>query len=87
MNDVQVTYPRRFMLRRRRDVSGVTGTGRVADGVVFADGAVALRWRGTYPATAVWPGIAGVIAVHGHGGATVVEWIDAAPATNLGGSG
>ncbi|MEU4192504.1 hypothetical protein AB0E69_11420 [Kribbella sp. NPDC026611] len=67
---------RRFRLIRHYDVSGVSGTGPVAEGVQFTDGAVALRWYGDYPTTTVWDGIESVIAIHGHGGATEVEWID-----------
>ena len=33
-----------FSLVRHEDVSGVSGTGRVADGVEFNDGTVVLRW-------------------------------------------
>lgn len=68
--------PRRFRLRRYRDISGVSGTGHPAEGVLFSTGAVALHWTGKHPCTAIWPDIDSVIAVHGHGGATVVEWID-----------
>lgn len=45
---------RRFRLIRHHDVSGVSGTGPVAEGVQFTDGAVALRWYGDYPTTTVW---------------------------------
>ena len=67
---------RRFRLIRHQDVSGVSGTGPVAEGVQFTDGAVALRWYGDYPTTTVWDSIDSVVAIHGHGGATVVEWLD-----------
>lgn len=67
---------RRFRLMRHEDVSGVSGTGPVAEGVQFTDGAVALRWYGDYPTTTVWDGIDSVVAIHGHGGATEVEWLD-----------
>lgn len=70
---------RRFRLMRHEDVSGVSGTGPVAEGVQFTDGAVALRWYGDYPTTTVWDGIDSVIAIHGHSGATEVEWLDPDP--------
>ncbi|MFF1820630.1 hypothetical protein ACFVWG_25215 [Kribbella sp. NPDC058245] len=54
----------------------MSGTGPVAEGVQFTDGSVALRWYGDYPTTTVWDGIESVVAIHGHGGATEVEWID-----------
>ena len=40
------TSPRTFVLDRHYDVSKVSDTGIVAEGVVFGDGAVALRWPG-----------------------------------------
>ncbi len=70
---------RRFRLIRHHDVSGVSGTGPVAEGVQFTDGAVALRWYGDYPTTTVWDAIESVIAIHGHAGATEVEWLDPDP--------
>lgn len=69
--------PRVFRLVRRVDVSGVTGEGTIAEGCEFADGTVALRWHEPHPSTAVWErGVPAVLAVHGHDGATVVEWLD-----------
>lgn len=65
-----------FVLHRYEDKSGVSGTGLVAEGVEFSDGAVALHWPGEYPSTAAWEDIRGVEAVHGHGGLTVVEYAD-----------
>lgn len=67
---------RMFVLYRHRDISGVSGTGVVAEGVQFSDGSVALRWPGITPSTAVWPNLEAVIAVHGHSGATEVRWLE-----------
>lgn len=56
--------------------TGASGTGTVAEGVVWTDGTVALRWRGRWPATSAWEGgLDAVLAVHGHGGSTVVRWL------------
>lgn len=71
--------PRRFLLIRYRDISGVSGTGPVAEGIAYSDGSVALRWYGDNPATAVWPSIESLLAVHGHQGATEIHWIDPDP--------
>ncbi|MGW6277684.1 hypothetical protein [Kribbella sp. NPDC055071] len=71
--------PRTFELVRYRDPSGVSGTGVVAEGCEFSDGSVALRWRGDNPATAVWPDLDSVLAVHGHQGSTEVRWIEVQP--------
>lgn len=69
---------RRFQLFRDVDVSGVSGTGYVAEGVLFRDGTVAVRWYGKYPSTAVWDSMDSMIGVHGHGGTTRIKWEDAA---------
>jgi hypothetical protein len=68
--------PQTFELVRYADISGVSGTGTVAEGCVFTDGSVALRWHGDNPSTAVWPDLDSILAVHGHCGATVVRWLD-----------
>lgn len=68
---------RRFHLQRTHDETGVSGTGVVAQGVVFDDGHVALRWIvGDHRSTVVWESIESVEAVHGHNGATTVVWLD-----------
>jgi hypothetical protein len=65
-----------FDLVRHADPSGVSGTGVVAHGVQFADGVVALRWACARPATSIWDSVDDLISVHGHGGRTIVRWID-----------
>jgi hypothetical protein len=63
---------RTFTLQRSEDASGVSGIGAVAEGVVFWDGTVALRWRTEHRSTTVFSDIATVEAIHGHGGKTLV---------------
>jgi len=67
---------RRFELQRDTDVSGVSGTGVVAEGVEFSDGVVALRWMSAWPTSVVFHdrGIEAVEAVHGHDGRTRIVW-------------
>jgi hypothetical protein len=67
---------RRFRLVRYVDVSGVSGTGIVAEGVQFHDGQVAVSWFGKHHCVSVWPAFQDVEAIHGHGGSTIFEWID-----------
>lgn len=78
---------RRFLLVRTRDVTGISGLGPVAEGVEFSDGTVVLRWtapfiaathreRGVLPTTVMHDNVRSVEALHGHGGATTVQWID-----------
>jgi hypothetical protein len=61
-----------FTLQRDEDVSGVSGTGAVAEGVVFTDGHVVMRWLTNTASTAFYDSIEDVAAIHGHGGATRV---------------
>lgn len=68
--------PRGFQLLRHQDISGVSGTGVVADGVLWPDGTASLRWKGERPSTVHWDRIADAEAVHGHGGATEIVWLD-----------
>jgi hypothetical protein len=72
----QVRTGRRFVLERDEDVTGVSGTGIVADGIRWPDGQAALHWRGEYCSTVVWDAVANMVRVHGHGGATRVVWVD-----------
>lgn len=70
-------YPRRFYLHRVVDETGISGTGVVADGVVWQDGTVTLKWLGEHTSEVSWPrGMESVEHVHGHGGKTVVVWRD-----------
>jgi hypothetical protein len=70
-------FARPFVLQRDRDISGVSGTGLVADGVLWPDGTVSIRWTGPMPSTVFWHSLANALHVHGHGGATRVVWADA----------
>lgn len=77
MADTTGCLARRFHLVRDHDVSGVSGVGVVAEGVQFEDGVVVIRWcTGDHHSTVVWDSILDALAVHGHGGSTVVEWVD-----------
>lgn len=68
-------FPRPFVLRRGEDVSGVSGCGDVAEGVVFGDGTVALRWRSATASTVLWASLDDALAVHGHDGRTTVVFV------------
>lgn len=67
---------RLFQLHRDIDASGVSGTGIVTEGVQFTDGSVAMRWMSEHTSTAIYASISDVQAVHGHGGATRIVWLD-----------
>jgi hypothetical protein len=67
---------RRFYLDRTVDETGVSGTGIVAEGVVFRDGTVALRWRTATSSTTIFGSLLDVERVHGHAGKTKIVFID-----------
>ena len=67
---------RRIRLNRQHDVSGVSGTGIVAYGVVWPDGTVTLRWDTQVRSTVMYDSIDDVVTITGHGGNTVIEWVD-----------
>jgi hypothetical protein len=67
---------RRFRLIRTEDVSGVSGTGAVAEGVAFSSGKVALSWLSDLPTVTVYDAIGDLERIHGHEGRTRIEWLD-----------
>lgn len=68
--------PRIFVLMRHQDISGISGTGEVAEGVVWSDGSASLRWHGEHTATTFWQGgLPALLAVHGHSGTTEVVYL------------
>jgi hypothetical protein len=68
--------PRVFTLDRDTDITGVSGTGTVADGVLWPDGTVSIRWRGPRPSIVFWESLEDAEHVHGHAGATRFVWAD-----------
>lgn len=71
---------RHFVLYRREDETGVSGTGVVAEGVMFDSGLIAVSWLTERTSIAVYRSMDDVRAIHGHGGNTeVVELADMPP--------
>lgn len=66
--------PRLFHLQRSVDVTGLSGTGRVAEGCVWPDGSASVWWHGEAKSVVYWPRITHAKRVHGHGGATQFVW-------------
>lgn len=67
---------RRFNLVRNKDISGVSGVGVVAWGILFPDGRVSIRWNSVRSSTNSYESLEDLVYIHGHEGATVVEWLD-----------
>lgn len=61
---------RRFYLQRDYDPTGVSGLGRVAEGVLFTDGSVTLKWcvPGKPPSTVNYDSVDGLLTIHDHKG-------------------
>jgi len=70
---------KRFRLNRVVDRSGISGTGIVAEGVMFSTGQCALCWLREMSSgngsIATYQSIDHVVKIHGHAGATRVEWL------------
>jgi len=63
-----------FRLVRAEDVSGVSGTGVVAEGVRFHDGQCVMSWFGRHHTLEIAPRIEDIVEIHGHSGKTVIQW-------------
>lgn len=61
-----------FELQRQEDATGVSGTGTVAQGIIFDNGKVCLTWLTEYSSVAVYDSIEEVIKIHGHDGKTLI---------------
>ena len=63
-----------FVLVRDKDVTGRSGTGVVAEGVVFTDGFAILKWLRAPYALGIYESMEDMISVHGHEGLTHIEF-------------
>ena len=71
-----ISQMRRFVLIRVEDLTGVSGTGEVAEGTVFSSGLAVIRWLREPYAMGVYQTLDDVISVHGHEGRTQLQFID-----------
>lgn len=67
---------RRFILVREEDVSGVSGVGKVAEGVEFHNGMCVVSFLSPFPNANVYMSLRVVEEVHGHEGKTKVVFVD-----------
>lgn len=65
-----------FHLVRDFDVSGVSGVGVVAEGIVFRTGKAVLAWVTQYSSVAVYDSLEELAAIHGHDGRTRIVGLD-----------
>ena len=66
----------RFQLVRHEDVSGSSGTGIVAEGLIFSDGAAVMRWLTRPCSTAFYACLDDITRIHGHEGRSKVRLLD-----------
>ena len=59
-----------FILERKEDETGISGTGVIAEGIVWSDGTVAYRWLTNTPTTVIIDNVENVETLHGHDGKT-----------------
>ena len=67
---------RTFKLYRYQDMSGVSGTGLVAEGIVFKTGKTVICWSRSPYSVTVFDSLDEMIQVHGHHGKTEIRWED-----------
>lgn len=79
--------PECFVIKRKEDVTGISGVGIVGEGVVFSDGWGVTHWLDrppmNEPKTEIWHkpwyrrrGPDPFTKISGHGGKTVLVWVD-----------
>lgn len=75
MAKIHESNMRRFVLERTEDVSGTSGVGIVAEGVLFTSGQVAMSWLSQLSSVTVFANITVVETIHGHDGRTKIVWL------------
>lgn len=67
----------RFILYRHKDISGVSGTGVVAEGWCDPLGEAIIVWVvGEHRSTEIHHSVNDLMSIHGHEGSTELIWID-----------
>jgi hypothetical protein len=72
------TQPRRFYLKRTKDISGVSGVGIVAEGCVFANHRCVLSWLPVTTSFEIFDNVEDLLKIHGHNGCTTIQYLDPA---------
>lgn len=74
-----------FHFERAKDISGVSGCGKVAEGCLFLDtGQVVVHWLGEHGSVNIYNSLEDVEYVHGHDGCTHIVFDDPQPAVEGG---
>lgn len=73
---MQVNELKQFYLNRKEDVSGVSGTGIIAQGVIFPSGKVVMEWATSYGSIAIYENINEIQVLHANKGKTELIYIN-----------
>jgi len=65
-----------FQLNRIIDKSGVSGLGIIAEGVLFSNGKICIRWIGQYSSLVIWDSIEDLKNVNLHNNNTEIIWLN-----------
>lgn len=65
---------RMFRLNRLEDVTNISGTGIITEGIEFSNGRIVLMWLAS-DSLGVFDDMQAMLNVHGHNGKTVVEYV------------
>jgi hypothetical protein len=61
-----------FVFNRKQDISGISGTGIIAQGCEFESGITLLCWLGSTPSIVLHDSFQNILDIHGHNGATEI---------------
>lgn len=70
---------RRFWLKRTKDETGISGSGRVLEGAIYPSGRVVIEWLSEHPSITVHDSFESFVAVHlspHHASSNTVVWVD-----------
>ena len=70
---------RRFHFVRTEDLSGVSGTGVVGEGVELSNGKVVHSWISNMGTVSIYDNMKTFVLVHGHDGKGTIQWLDPDP--------
>lgn len=65
---------KQFKLERVEDLSGISGTGIVAEGVIFKNGKCVLNWLTNLNSITIFDNIEILEKIHGHEGRTKIKY-------------
>lgn len=65
-----------FYLERTEDESGVSGVGKVAEGVMFSNGKCTISWLTKATSITVYDDLPTLENIHGHDGKTLVKFYE-----------